>query len=102
MPKHLTEAAAWRKMAEWCDEPGANPKRRRFLCHILHPDKYARFKWYDHPPRSWPLAAMLDRVMTHARHSDGNTLDDRCEMFPGNTARVIFCLLMAYECEAEN
>ena len=101
MPKQLSEAAAWRKLAEWV----AN-RRAYFLCLSLRDwaEGYENAKNEKAPFRAkW--GTMAERIHTHA---EMGTFND-AEFGPGGLGdpkdnadtRVMFCLLMAHECEEE-
>lgn len=109
MPKQLSEAAAWRKLAEWCGS--GKPDRRAYLCDRLS-------GWFDDAysygpdsadslPRGLPREAMHERISAHRLYGEGNLIVDEWDRIWGKRAsernhpRVIFCLLMAYECEEE-
>lgn len=108
--KELTEAAAWRKLAEWCGT--GKPERRTYLCDRLSglfdgADSYSP-KNADPLPDGLPRVKMHKRMMTHnpsgyqslVADDSGNMYDFR-HASKGNHPRVIFCLLMAIECEEE-
>ena len=91
----LTEAAAWRKLAEWVMR---RTKKRRFLCHRLTPDMTCGY--YDRPPATWPINTMRYRLVDH--NITKNTLDDDETVGDkDNGTRSLFALLMAIECEEE-
>ena len=97
----LTEAAAWRKLAKWVDKNKA--KADTGLCCLLS----RRVKAIPSPlPTLRPAKEMLARVEGHAvMQRTGCYLDfidpEYGYSIPVPDARVIFCLLMALECEQE-
>lgn len=99
-----SEAEAWREFAEFVSERVANGQTRAFLCNYLsNPRGAAYHQEMDYAPvKNWPQEKMLQRIRQHVVLSsldDGRTLvDDRGD----NSARVIFCLLMAHECEEDS
>lgn len=103
-PTVLREAAAWRELAEMF---ARRPMTGGYVCHSLAPDG----PWWSPAPRkSWPRPAMLERANMHVSlHNgcvaEGGTLhvygDGGYWNWMRNDARVIFCLLMALECEDE-
>ena len=88
----LSEAAAWRKLAKWC----ADDERRTDLCIRLEEgeddDRPDCMTWLN-VPEGLPYKAMRPRLDGYY-HENLNS-EHR------NDARVIFCLLMALECEQE-
>ena len=100
MPKQMTEAAAWRKLAEWY-ATGTG-----WIC--WNTGEWSGVRNYDYDcgpiPFSAPWRIMYSRVSAHsemgkewipvthglAHHSEQNS-----------DTRVIFCLLMALECQEE-
>lgn len=96
------EAAAWRKLAEWCVTHGA------FLCNATD-DWAAGFASYEgRPPFDAPWQRMHDRIYHHAEVGTySEVLEDFTfytqpfESNADNHARVMFCLLAAMECEEE-
>ena len=94
------EARAWRECAEWCDR---NRKAAsNGLCVLL---SWTCGGWKSDVvlPSHWPHGKMLRRVERHARrNTTGCYLDSLWpERRPLRHSRVIFCLLMALECEDE-
>lgn len=106
------EAKAWRRLAEWC--ANGSPARRSYLCDAMN--RGWRDSDYDVIPTTIPLRDIRARMEAHvaAEHAEsgnwcavlGETRDGRpwYDVPPftkRNDARVIFCLLMALECEDE-
>ena len=97
----LTEAAAWRKLAKWVDKNQG--KADSGLCCLL----FWRVNDISSPlPTLRPAKEMLVRVKGHATMQlTGCYLDsidpDYGDSIPVPDARVIFCLLMALECEED-
>jgi hypothetical protein len=99
--RKLTEAQAWRKMAEWCVTHGD------FLCNATAAWAGGS-DWYT-APFAAPWDAMHDRVSDHADMGFYSTEKRewtqyrQCLGWPNDAkgTRVIFCLLMALECEEE-
>ena len=92
----LTEAAAWRKMAEWC------VKHYGFVCT----ETEAWSRGWSIPPFEAPWASMHNKVSSMAnasREHPGSIWNTTALASPmaNKDARVIFCLLMALECEQE-
>ena len=93
--KGMREAQRWRALAEWF----AADVNRAYVCNALNP-------WGRHPD-----TAMRARAGEHTAMSSGlfdtDTLDlneyyvSPAEEYRSSTCRVIFCLLMALECESE-
>lgn len=102
MTKQISEAQAWRECARFY----AKGTDRVFICNDLNLARQQYDgRWHSWVPRNrriplyWPHAEMQERIESHA---NGETLDrDNYDSFPRNDARVIFCLLMALECEEE-
>lgn len=94
------EARAWRECAEWCATGALH-----YLCNTFKSPKFYAV------PAHWPSVEMRKRLRAHAdMHAGtsnddewGSTLDVRnrgtCPQDDRNDTRVIFCLLMAHECE---
>ena len=98
MTTKMTEAAAWRMLAEWCGE--GKVSRRRYLCLRLEDALYG---WsdrdYDPLPKGIPYERMERRLERHsAMSAQGRYARLNSSR---NHARVIFCLLMALECDEE-
>ena len=101
MSDNLSEAAAWRKLAEWCAITEAY-----YLCWSI-------LDWSLRTPNGrgqkapfrarWK--AMSNRASAHAATGDLCTRDSGPMGLgytaPNHNGRVIFCLLMAIECETE-
>ena len=91
------EAAAWRKLAEWC------VKNDGFLCTMTSGWAHG---WDARPPFAAPWADIHEQVSGMARtavvqtHKFWNTTALAAPSSDEH-ARVMFCLLMALECEAE-
>lgn len=102
MPKQLSEAAAWRKLAEWC------VGRWDFLCNATREWRSGTAAHSGRAPFPAPWDRMNDRIEAHA---EVGVYDDEADNWPGWTtpfsggkddhSRVMFCLLMAHECEEE-
>lgn len=100
MPKQLSEAAAWRKLAEWCAGHEA------LLCVALA-DWERGGSFYDRPPFRGPWEAMHKTVKPMADASEvpcengWMCMTALADSLPNRDPRVMFCLLMAHECEEE-
>jgi len=104
----MTEAQAWRKLAKWCGT--GNPERRAFLCDRLSgrfdgSDSYGP-DTADPLPKGLPRTKMYDRIANHNPSGIECLIveDDKGPFRNASTdnhPRVIFCLLMAIECELE-
>lgn len=127
--KRISEEEAWLECAEWVTEPDPLGRTREHLCNILllsktreHLCNHCHRPWLveESSPEHWPRTEMLERCN---QHSDTGRLDGYAHSWSvcarslsiyksksdkrdwradsENTARVIFCLLMAEECRAE-
>lgn len=96
------EAKAWKRLAEWCVTHGD------FLCNAIR--AWADKEWHNFGrPFNAPWSAMAYRIECHAAigfYNPDTEMDSRypyplADCTPNQHARVIFCLLMALECEEE-
>lgn len=99
------EAKAWRVLARWCGT--GDPDTRTYLCDRLSGRFDAPYYYTDCaplPPRL-PRPAMYERIMSHRAYGYGNLVVDEWTRYKDSSSRnhprVIFCLLMALECEEE-
>ena len=99
MARAMTEATAWRKMAEKLARRSVDGG---FICNVFRYDKPALSE------SNWPSAKMLARVNEHVAMHDsfsgcgGSTLSESgAGYYKRNDARVIFCLLMALESDLD-
>lgn len=117
-PKALKqEAAAWRRLAEWCAE--GDPARRTFLCDRLDKWDPSGGDTADRIPNMGRARPKMQlRLQAHANASCaasgelhavlgevGRARDywwARCPFTKRNDARVLFCELMAHECLDED
>ena len=95
------EAAAWRKLAEWCD---GNEQANEGLCYLLGTNVTPSGKY---------RARMRERIGQHAACKDMTTTGYLGPYFhhtgyhpvgpviPTPHARILFCLFAAIECEEE-
>ena len=95
------EAAAWRKLAEWCSNRIAN-----YLCWSIQCWVRGDADSWDVPaPILAPWTGMYRRIESHARLGEYADMEfgpmGLGEVKANSDARVMFCLLMALECEAE-
>lgn len=92
----LTEAAAWRKLAEWCATHDG------FLCGVT--GEWAN-QWAVPPFRAdwWAMHRDVTAMASAATCDTGGHWNNTALASPkaNEDARVIFCLLMALECEQE-
>lgn len=108
MPKQLSEAAAWRKLAEWCAE---NPHDAKMgLCALLNMDEEGD----PFHGKGYPLTRMYNRLRKSQGYGTafGAWLDTLYDYDIPNRwngippiklphSRVIFCLFMALEAKED-
>ena len=97
----MTEAKAWTKLAKWF----AADIGREFICNALSAPHLRGLKFLD----SKMAETMHARIKVHMMYLDlsaGSTLDVSedgtfWQNHKSSSARVMFCLFMAMECEEE-
>jgi hypothetical protein len=101
MTEKMTEAQAWRELAEWC------VTHNGLLC-VVTEEWGNSHAWVTYGPAPFgaPWARMHKRAKGHSQDSDVEVQFPYCRtaLAPphrNSHARVIFCLLMAHECEEE-
>lgn len=100
----MTEAQAWTKLAKWF----AADQGRQFICNVLRNPFFHRIAFLVANPTM--ANDMVNRIDAHMDDRDfelGATMDvwideeeRRCPE-RSSSARVMFCLFMAMECEEE-
>lgn len=97
----IGEPKAWREFAEFVAERTRSGDRRDFLCNYLDNERAVNWNGcMDYAPAGgWPRLEMYRRICEHVQIADNDGCDDATlhDARDDNSARVIFCLLMAYE-----